>query len=156
MLPHCKCVLWCCAKFPSIHLPEQETDYQYLKTSPSIHFHIYYLISRCTKPDRLPLTDKKSCHKCQQYTPSGQSTKIYTRKELVMMETPISNFHTSFYIPSIQRLAFRITHVQILVTNNCGDSRRNAFKSRKSVQDVLFRHDYAEGVVASFAHQIQS
>ena len=37
-----------------------------------------------------------------------------TRKELVMMETTISNFHTSFYIPETQKLAFHIKHVQIL------------------------------------------
>ena len=42
-------------------------------------FHIYHLIVYCTKDDRLPLTDKKSCRKCQQGTASGQSTKIYTR-----------------------------------------------------------------------------
>ena len=40
--------------------------------------------------------------------------------------------------------------------NHCGDSRRTAFKRYKSFQDVLCRCDYAERVVASFAHQIQS
>ena len=48
-----------------------------------------------------------------------------------MMETTISNFHTSFYIPEIQNLVFRIPHVQILGTNHCGDYRRTAFKRRK-------------------------
>ena len=40
--------------------------------------------------------------------------------------------------------------------NHCGDSRRTVFKRYKSFQDVLCRCDYAERVVASFAHQIQS
>ena len=73
-----------------------------------------------------------------------------------MMETTISNFCTSFYIPDIQKFAFHITHVKILGTNHCGDSCRTAFKCRESFQDMLCCHDYSEGVVSSFAHQIQS
>ena len=73
-----------------------------------------------------------------------------------MMETTISDFRTSFYIAAIQKLAFHITHVQILGTNHCGDSRRNVFKRRESFQHLLCCCDYAERVVASFAHQIQS
>ena len=72
------------------------------------------------------------------------------------METTISNFHASFYIPAIQKLVFHIPHVQILGANHCGDSPQNAFKRRESFQDVLYCHDYSERVVASFSHQIQS
>ena len=53
-------------------------------------------------------------------------------------------------------MAFHIPLVQILGKNHCGDSRQTAFKSRESFQDVLFRCYYAEKVVASFSHQIQS
>ena len=74
-----------------------------------------------------------------------------------MMETIISNFHTSFYILEIHKLAFCIPHVQILGTNHCGNSHQTAFKCRKSFQDVLCRRDYADSrVVASFPYQIQS
>ena len=52
-IPHWKCVLQCCAKCPSIDLPDQETDDQYPNTSPSIRFHIYHLIAGCTKNFRL-------------------------------------------------------------------------------------------------------
>ena len=80
---HWKCVLGCCEKFPSINIPDQEIDDNNPNSSPSISFHIYHLIARCTKHGRLLLTDKKSFRKCQQDTASGKSTKIYTRKELV-------------------------------------------------------------------------
>ena len=93
---------------------------------------------------------------CQQDSASGQSTKIYSRKDLVMMEETIYNFHTSIYIPLIQKLAFQIPHVQILGTNHCGDYRRTVFKYHKSSQDVLCHRDYSERVVASFLHQIKS
>ena len=48
-----------------------------------------------------------------------------------MMETTISNFHTRFYTPEIQKLAFHIPHVQILGTNHYGESRQTAFKHCK-------------------------
>ena len=72
-----------------------------------------------------------------------------------MMETSISDFHTSFYIPAIQKLAFHLPHVRILGTNHCGEMRRTAFKRRELFQDVICRRDYAERVVASFANKIQ-
>ena len=73
-----------------------------------------------------------------------------------MMETTISDFHTSFYIPAIQNLAFHLPHVRILRKNQCGELRRTAFKRHELFQDVLCRRDYSERVVASFANQIQS
>ena len=45
VLPHYKFVLRCCAKYPSINLPDQETDDQYPDISILIRFHIYLLIS---------------------------------------------------------------------------------------------------------------
>ena len=142
-LPHWKCVLRCCAKSPIINLPDQETDDQYSNTSPSINFHIYHIIARCTTHGRLSLTDTKICRKCKQDNASGKLTKIYTRKDLVMMETTISNLHTSSYIPEIYKLAFHIPYVQILGTNNCDDSRRTKFKRRESFQYFLCRRDYS-------------
>ena len=92
---------------------------------------------------------------CKQYYLPDKSTKIYTIKELVMMETTISDFHTSLYIQDIQKLAFHIPHVRILCTNHCGEMQRTAFKRRELFQYVLCRRDYAERVVASFDNQIQ-
>ena len=93
---------------------------------------------------------------CKQESLPDKYTKIYTRKELVMMKTTISDFHTSFYISDIQKLAFRLPHVHILGTNHCGEIRRTALKRRELFQDVLCRRDYAGRVVASFTNKIQS
>ena len=81
---------------------------------------------------------------CKQESSPDKSTKIYARKELVMMETTISDFHTSFYIPAIQNLDFHIPHVRILGTNHCSELQRTAFKRRELFQDVLCRRDYVE------------
>ena len=93
---------------------------------------------------------------CEQESLPDSSKKIYTIKELVMMDTTVSSFHTSFYKPAIQKLAFHIPHVRILGTYHCGELRRKAFKRRELFQDVLFCRDYAERLVASFVNQIKS
>ena len=85
LLPHCKFTLRCCSKCTSINIPGQETDDHYPNISPPIFFHIYHLMARCTKHGRLPLTDKKICCKYKQGADSRHSTKIYTRKELLMI-----------------------------------------------------------------------
>ena len=61
-LPHWKYVLRCCAKCQCINLPEQETDNKYSETTPSILFHIYHIIGRCTAHVRIPLKDKNMLH----------------------------------------------------------------------------------------------
>ena len=79
-LPHWICVLQCCAKFPSINLPDQETDDKHPNQSPSIRFYIYHLMACCTKHGILKLTDKKSCCTFQYDTASGQSIKYTLEK----------------------------------------------------------------------------
>ena len=73
-----------------------------------------------------------------------------------MMETTISDFHTSFYKPAIQKLTFHIPYVRILGTNHCGEMRSTALKGHELFQDVLCPRDYAERLVAIFSNQIQS
>ena len=76
-LPHWKCVLRCCANCPCINLPDQETTKKHEETTPSIRFHIYHTIGRCTAHGIIPLKEKtyftsvnKNLHKIniQKYT----------------------------------------------------------------------------------------
>ena len=145
-----------CADCSCINLTYQETDDQYSETTLSKRFHIYPIIECCNAHSIIPLNDKKICHTCKQEYSSDESTKIYTRKESVMVETKNSGFHTIFYIPAIQNLVFCLPHTCILGTNHCGEMRRTAFKRRKLFQDVLCRRDYSERLVARFDHQILS
>ena len=155
-LPPCKCVLRCCSKCPCINLPDQETDNQHSETTPSIRFHVYYIIGRCNAHGRIPFKYKNNCYMCKQESSSDNSTKINIRKEIVMMETTVSNFCAILYIPAIQKLAFYLPNVSILVTNHCGEMRRTAFKRRELFQDVLCCRDYSEREFSIFSHQIQS
>ena len=93
---------------------------------------------------------------CEQESSPDESTKLYTRKELVMIEATVSDSRTSFYIPSIQKLAFYLPHVCIQGTNHCGEIIRIDFKRRELFQDILCCQYYDERLVARFSHQIQS
>ena len=73
-----------------------------------------------------------------------------------MMETKISGFHTSFYIPAIHKFAFHIPPVCIIGTNHRGKMRHTAFKRHELFQDVLCRRDYSDRVVAKFSNKTQS
>ena len=60
------------------------------------------------------------------------------------METYISDYHKSFYIPELQNIALHLSHVHIVGNNHCGNTRHEAFKRPRAVQDVLFHRDYSK------------
>ena len=74
---------------------------------------------------------------CKQESSSYESTKIYTIKELLITETKIYYFRTSFYILAIQKLAFHLPHVRILGTNHCGEMQCTDFKGLELFQDDI-------------------
>ena len=92
---------------------------------------------------------------CKQESSSDKSTKIYTRKELLMMDTTISDFIPDTIFHPSKSWLFNLPHVCILGINHCDEMRRTAFKRRKLLQDFSCCRDYAERVVARFANQIQ-
>ena len=96
-LPHCKCVLRCCYNCPRIDLPVQESDTRFSNASP------YHLIAQCIVHGRRSLDEKKICCLCFQDPSNVIPAKLYTRKELVLMETSIADFHKNFYIPAIKK-----------------------------------------------------
>ena len=130
-LPHCKCALRCCSQCPSINITDQETDDKHPNRSPSIRFHIYHLIARCKKNGLLPLTNKKSFWECQHNNASRKSTKINKYKRAIDDGDKHFQISYKFLIPAIQKLTFHITHVKMLGTNHCDESRQTAFKRHK-------------------------
>ena len=52
-------------------------------------------------------------------------------------------------------MAFNLPHVRIIGTHHCSKSRRELFKLRRDLRDVLCLRNYAERVVSSFSHQIK-
>ena len=108
VLPHWKFVLHCCANFPRIDLPSQKLDQHHSKTCPMIHCYVYHFIELC------------SVHRI---LPPGQNKIRACICVLVMTETSIADFLTSFCIPEIksQCFTYQIYTVQgyiTLETNN--------------------------------------
>ena len=73
-----------------------------------------------------------------------------------MMKKYIADFHTSFYVPAVQNIAFHLPHVFILCTSHCGNTRFEVFKHRSAKQDMLCPRGYSERVLSILEHQIQS
>ena len=88
-LPHCKFVLSCCDKFPGISIPHQGTNTEAKNTCSTIYFHVYRNVSRCTVHGLRPYEEWTICSMCSTYLSSVTPVKVYTRKELVLLETLI-------------------------------------------------------------------
>ena len=69
-LSHRKFLLRCCADCPCINIPDQEKNKKHEEITPSIRFHIYHIIGRCTSHGTshgiIPLKDKNICYMCKQ------------------------------------------------------------------------------------------
>ena len=117
-LPHWKYVLLYCAECPYINIPDQETNKKHEDTTPSIRFHIYHIIGCCTANGRIPLKDKKMCYMCKQESSPHESTKIYTRKYLVMMYTTIYFFvsDTTFQPSKSWHFAYHMCSYLVQIT----------------------------------------
>ena len=92
-LPHWKCVLHCCVQYPQIDLPSSESDQHHSNVSPTIRFHVYQHISRCTVYGRQHFNKKKQCQCCEDSTDSFVSAKLHKGEDFVIMEASIVEFH---------------------------------------------------------------
>ena len=97
-----KYVLCFCADWPRIDLTIQEDNINHSNTCSTVRFYDYHIIALCSAHVICPLNENKVCHLCLNHNYFVPPTKIYTRKYIVMMETSIAYFHTSFYFPEIR------------------------------------------------------
>ena len=153
-LPHWKCVLRCCANCPTLVIPDEESNPHY-ETS-RIKFHVYQDMTKCSLHGSRPLTEVKKCSLCDALPEDALKGSLSTRKNLVLHETSINEFHANYYSTAIAKLAFHLPHVQILGTNEVGNTRRQALHSRASKQDCSCKRDYAERFSDVTAIQVHS
>ena len=92
-MPHWKCVLWFCEKSPSINILHQETNKDTTNMCSKISFHVYRNLSRCNVHGIRPYEERTICSMCSTDLSSITPIKLYTQKELVLLETLISQFH---------------------------------------------------------------
>ena len=105
---------------------------------------------------RIPLNEKQKCQLREASSDSIVTAKLYTIEDIFMMDTSIVDLHKRVYIPALYKLIFHFPHVKNLGTTHCIHTRQEAFKRRKYFQHILCRRYYADCVISSFAHQIQS
>ena len=55
---------------------------------------------------------------CPKVIPENSNAKFYSQKDIMLMETSISDFNEKFYIPEIQNPEFYMPHVRLLGTNH--------------------------------------
>ena len=116
---------------PHINLPCQESYRHHSNTCPTINFNVFQIDSRCVVYGRHPLDKNDLFCLCLRDPDSMTPSKLYLRKEFIMIEKSIADLHTSFYIPLIQQLLFHLPHVSILGTDHWGKSLHEAFKCRR-------------------------
>ena len=108
-LPHCKCVLQCCADCPYINISDQETTKKHDETTPSIRFHIYHIIGCCTAHGGITLKDKKMCCMCGQiYLPDQLEHKDSTAIQNTSDISNTDDIH-SCVTPRKQNISFCAT-----------------------------------------------
>ena len=67
--------------------------------------------------------------------------QLNTRKDLVLLETSITEFNENFCIPAIPKLAFNLTRACILGTHHFGKEQHEAFKRREELhRDFCWRY----------------
>ena len=86
-LPHWKFILNCYAQFPCIDIICLESYQHNSNFRSKIRFHVYYMIAQSTVHVRCPLNKKKQFQLCEAYTDSVVTSKMYTIKELILMDT---------------------------------------------------------------------
>ena len=92
---------------------------------------------------------------CKQESSSEKSTKIYTRKELVIAETKNLVFvPVSTYQPL--KVSLSLTTCAHTWYKSLWLNATHSLQTSRIISIFLCRRDYAERVVASFSNQIQS
>ena len=89
-LKHQKYVLCCCDKCPSIIIPSQEANMDTPKKCTTINFNVNINVLRCTLHLRRPYKEKTTFSMYLNANRKNPLEKLYTQRELVLLETSIS------------------------------------------------------------------
>ena len=118
--------------------------------------YIYHLIALCKVHGRRLLEKNEKNCLCLQDPATMSPGKLYTIKNLAVVENIYCLFSRKFQYSINKKLEFHLPHVHILGTHYRGNTHQEAFKSCRANWYVLCQFDYAEKVVSSFTHPVQS
>ena len=110
---------------------------------PKSKYYFYNTFS-CVWPNwtlycahRYTFNENKQYRLCETTTNLIVNKKLYARKNIVIMDTSILEFHQNVYIPAIQKLSLHLTYVHFLGTNYCRNSHQETSNSRAVYRNVL-------------------
>ena len=86
-ITHCKCVLKYFKQIPSLSIPRLETNKYETNICSTIIFHVYRNLSYFTMHGQRPQKEHTTCYLCSTDASSVNHSKIYMRKEFVLIET---------------------------------------------------------------------
>ena len=139
-LPKWSCVLRKCGDCGPLVNHDIEIDIS--DAAPIIEFNTYLKQGYCSIHGVLP-TRSLICHACDTSTDTDTVRgKVTFRKKLFKLEKKIGEFHSEYYLPSIEKLVYHRSYYKILGKNNVASIRQEAFQS--SPGSIATRSDYAE------------
>ena len=148
-----KYVLRICIHCPKYKIPTVESDETI--NSPIIKFHIYEVITICSKHDTIG-----SGNVCDLYSKSvyvgevNKPVKVWRRQIITLKELSIGRFMKLYYLPVLEKHPYHIFYVHIL-SKNIYDKMRNKICS-SIPGDILFVRYYAERLSTHFNLEVQS
>ena len=109
-----------------------------------IKFHIFQNISKCLIHRLIPFKHKNMCELCDIIPKKYKKGRIMLNKCSVIHKEVIDIFHEFFYIPTIEKLSFHLSHVSILGSMEYGKTRNDCFRANASKKYIKFKNDYVE------------
>ena len=123
------CILNCCYDFKSINYPYLESSEQLNHFFPdSLHkikSHIFQNISTYSIQELTPFKYKNACELCDNILYKENIGRLMVNNYCVLCEEVIDVFHNKFYIPTIEKLSFRLAHVRVLGSMGYGRTRNH-------------------------------
>ena len=83
VVPHCKCMLSCCVKWPHISIPSQEANRETTSTCPIIGFRVYRNVSCCTLNVIHPYKEQNNVNFFLQFLEQINPKIIHTKGDCV-------------------------------------------------------------------------
>ena len=109
-----------------------------------IKFHIFQNTSKYSIHVLITFKYKNICELCDDILEKDKRGRINAKKCFVLHEEVIYVFHEKNYITTIEKLSFNLTHVRIIGSMECGNTRNYCFRVNASKNNEKLKKDYSE------------
>ena len=103
---------------------------------------IYFNKSKFSIHRLRPFKDNNICELCALTEDKEKRRKLMARKSCVIHEEYIDVFHKIFYIPTLEKWSFHISHVRNIGSMECRKTRNQYFQefyAKNKYKEILYR-----------------